>query len=895
MTGGGVTDAADRAALHASVRERNAGAARIAALLIAVINPCFGFLDRILIPSRTTPLLFIRLGVEALAVVVLYLVFRARSFVRANDMTLGLGMMAVVSWSIEAMVFLHDGYSSPYYAGICLVTVATGYLFLVTARTAAAFHAAVYAPFIAPALLGLVPVTNPALFFTHQLFLLSTILIVYVSQRFRYELEEREFYANLALQRTQSSLQDALESLKKMDQLKSQFFSNITHELRTPLTLILAPLESMRTGGFGQFTKEQLEPLDGIWKNGIRLLKLINDRLDLARMSENFLYLQVEQTSLKDTVSSVVDYARPLAARKQLALEFEIQSESTDLHCDVEKMERVVVNLLSNALKFTAAGGRVSVTLGSRAGMAFIAVTDSGIGVPQDKVSSIFERFTQADASVTRRYGGTGIGLASAESIVKLHGGSIEVESTVGVGSTFTVLLPLGSHHFDPKLLNRRQQDEPGPGHRARRSEDQGPREWAARLTDLEEYRFLNIEEATERRRVRRGPERPSASRILVVEDNLDVAEFLQVHLQQDHTVFVAGNGREGLSLAVEKRPDAIVSDYMMPEMDGLEMLRQLRQDERTAGIPVIMLTAKSQLGDRLDALDAGADAYLAKPFSPQELSTTIAQQLAKRGHQAQNLRKANARSLGVVSAGLSHEINNPLNYIRTASAVVTLGLSELTTQLREIGGEHLARAQVIEARLERMCKAIDVGVLKIQRVVELMRRYAQEGYAHAALPVQFDAAIRDVAAVILPRGEKRVNVELCLDAEGSEVVMVAEELHQAVSNLVQNAVDAVGDGGHVIIRTRSEKATLVLEVVDDGPGIAPEARDRIFTPFFTTKDPGEGMGLGLAITQKVVEDAGGSIDVDSIVGSGTTFRVSLPRLAAQDLLSASRTSTVVT
>jgi signal transduction histidine kinase len=447
------------------------------------------------------------------------------------------------------------------------------------------------------------------------------------------------------------------------------------------------------------------------------------------------------------------------------------------------------------------------------------------------------------------------------------------VDSQVGRGSKFTVLLPLGLDHLDPKLLDRRRKR--GEDAQRRREEDKGPREWTAHLTDLDEYKFLNIDEATDRRRVRRAGGEKSIS-VLVVEDNLDVADFLNLQLQEQYSVLVAGNGKEGLKLATDKRPDAIVTDFMMPEMDGLTMLKHLRADERTADIPVIMLTAKAQLSDRLGARDAGADVYLSKPFSSKELRSAVAQQVARRGRQADKLLRANIRSLEIVSAGLSHEINNPLNYIRGASAVLDQSFRDLTEHLSKCDDAD-DRLRLTTDRTKRMCETIAVGVRKIERVVDLMRRYAQEGYTHVALPLKVDQAVRNAAEVILPRGEKKVRMDIELGAPESEVTIVAEELHQAVSSLIQNAVDAVKDSGQVSIKSHANGTSWILDVSDDGPGIDPDARERIFTPFYTTKAPGEGLGLGLAIARRVVSDALGTLELESVPGCGSTFRVRLP------------------
>lgn len=874
-----MTASADKSARFAhAVKERNVQATMWAAIIVVVLNPLFGVLDRFQIPDHANTLLVIRLMLEAVAIVVFVLCWRVRDFVAAHDTTISLSMMILVAWSIEVMVFLHLGYSSPYYAGINLVVITTGYLFLVTSRTAALFHLLVFVPFITPAITGAVAITDGLIFLTHNLFLVSTIFIVFISQRFRYQLELREFEGRTALEETTSSLETALSKLKELDQAKNQFFNNITHELRTPLTMILAPVESIRTGEMGPLNPEQSAGLEVIWNSGLRLLKLINDLLDLAKMEEKFLYLQLEETNLEPMVGDVVAHAQPLAKRKNITLSLKIGSPCPELHVDVVKLERVLINLLSNALKFTEPGGNVVVTLDGDDVSSVLSVGDDGPGIDPDHLTTIFERFSQADASITRRFGGTGIGLAFAKSIVELHGGSIEVDSQVGRGSTFFVRLPRGRDHIDAAIIDRRHKRYEGSTQR-RRADDRGPREWAARLVDQAEYRFSSIEDATDRRRVKRGVKpQGGATSVLVVEDNLDVAQFIVMLLQGSHTVFVANDGQEGLELAREKVPDVIVSDYMMPRMDGLSMVAALKGRKQTAEIPVIMLTAKSQAQDRFKARSVGVDIYLSKPFSSQELRASVAQLLAKRGRQATSLLDANMRSLEIVSAGLAHEINNPLSYIRNAATVISEGIA--TISKLDLSGSHDERGRPVDRwfeKLERMSGLIDVGVQRIEKVVELMTRYAREGYPKVPTPTEVDAAVVDLSQLVVPKDGYGVSVELDLQAPGCRVLCVAEELHQAITNLLQNALDSVGNEGKVVIATRIVDEMLWVDVVDTGPGIDAETQKRLFVPFYTTKQPGSGMGLGLTMTRKVVESCGGTIEVISAPGEGTTFRVRLP------------------
>ncbi len=295
--------------------------------------------------------------------------------------------------------------------------------------------------------------------------------------------------------------------IENLDRLRTQFFSNITHELRTPLTMIMAPLEGLLEGEIGNLRPHQKEYLRPIQRNALKLLKLINDLLDLAKIEEKYLRLRVEQTNLVGLVTDIVEQARPLAARKGISLDLERNHVDADLQVDIEKMERVLVNLISNALKFTELDGRVCIWIDSRGNEVQVGVRDTGVGIAADQLDRIFERFSQADGTTTRRYGGTGIGLALAKEIVELHGGRITVESVEGEGSQFVVHLKRGGAHLQPEILERRRSVNPAT--EARRGEDREPREWTRLLLERKDYRFLEIAEATERRIASRGDARP--------------------------------------------------------------------------------------------------------------------------------------------------------------------------------------------------------------------------------------------------------------------------------------------------------------------------------------------------------------------------------------------------
>ncbi|MBK6848793.1 MAG: response regulator [Proteobacteria bacterium] len=741
--------------------------------------------------------------------------------------------------------------------------------------------ALVYVAYALPAAFGFMPffAADLVAIISNQFFLLSTITIIVSAQHHRYNLEAREFRSTLALQSTKSSLETALNRLRELDRMKSEFFNNITHELRTPLTMILAPLDGLLEGEMGHLDQAQKRYLAPIRRSALRLLKLINDLLDVAKLEERYLRLRIEASDLRGMLTEIVEHATPLAKRKRIGLELRLDHSRDDIFVDLEQMDRVVVNLLSNALKFTPPGGKVTVTLDADDREGRITVVDTGIGIAPEQHERIFERFSQADGTVTRRYGGTGLGLALAKEIVELHGGRISVESAPKAGSTFCIHLRPGREHFDPAILERRSAEQ--LSERAARAEDREPREWTRSLLERAEFRFLELDDATERRVTGRDRNpKAKATKVLVVEDNLEVLRFLHLQLQEQHEVFLARNGVQGLEMARSERPDVIVTDYMMPELDGLSMVKRLRAERDTAQLPIIMLTAKGNLDDRLEVREAGADIYLSKPFSPRELRAAIRQLLQQRGRQVSLLIREQVRSLELIAGGLAHEIHNPLNYIRNSLHVIDERLQGSIALLRDPAipdAERATRLTHWREQIVRMNEIAQTGVSRIDEVVKLVRRYAREGYPSDPLPMDFDAAVEDVGRLIAPKNAEPVQSIVELRAPGAKVVCIADEMHQAIRNLWQNALDAAPANGRVWVRTRVERELLHFEVEDDGPGIPPDHLKRIFTPFFTTKAQGKGMGLGLAITHQVVDLAGGVVAVDTVVGKGSTFRITLP------------------
>ena len=871
----------DEGAFQAHLAARNASSLRLEAWLGIVFVPLFWLIDLSVMPEHAGTTLVIRGLCVAVAVLLLIYHRAARESFTRQSSNFAFAFTQLVAASISVMCWLHGGLESAYYAGLSLLVISVGFLFVWPWRRSAAFYLLTYAFYMLPLVTGALSIESPETVLTNQAFLLSIMVVTAVSQQFRFDLERSDFMARRSVHRARAELEVALEKLKKLDQAKNEFFGNLTHELRTPMTMILSPIEVMLDAG--ELSEAQSATLTLARRNALKLLKLINDLLDLSKLEERFLRLRLGSTDPVSMVQEIVDYSVDLAARKEIDVVLDADLEVPALDIDAEKIERVVVNLLSNALKFTGVGGTVRLGVRADGDAVLISVTDSGIGIAKHKQDEIFERFSQADASTTRKYGGTGIGLAFAKSIVDLHGGRISVESELGSGSTFTIHLKVGRDHYSPEVLDRRQRDKAAGA--VRRSEDRGPSEWSREIIGRRDYRYQEIAEATERRLVTRGDDAGKTSKLLVVEDNVQLLQFIHSQLAEHHAVYVAPNGRKGLEIARREKPDLVITDYMMPEMDGVELVTSIRTDEELSATPIVMLTAKNGIEDRLAGRGAGADAYLAKPFDMAELLVVVGRLLDRKRERKAEVRTAKVKSLELISAGLAHEIHNPLSYVKNAHYIINEGALKILEAIDSddtVSSELAAQLAKPVRRIEKMLDASDNGIERIEHIVSLIRTYAREGYPENGSPIRFDRLVEDVVrtAIAVPDG---VTLDLDLDAVGACVNGLREELSQIVRNLVQNAVEAASDGAgepdapHVLAATAVVDGRLVFEVTDNGPGIPDDALDNVFTPFFSTKSKTEGMGLGLAIVHQIALTYRGTVTVGNLDEGGAQFRVSLP------------------
>jgi signal transduction histidine kinase/response regulator RpfG family c-di-GMP phosphodiesterase len=492
------------------------------------------------------------------------------------------------------------------------------------------------------------------------------------------------------------------EQLLELDRQKTEFFQNVSHEFRTPLTLNIGPLESAVAQGQGLSYEQSLIAL----RNSRRLLRLVNQLLDLQRLDAGRMQPSFRPCNLVDFISLVVDAFRPYCEKKQIALETELY-DCPPIYLDLEKFDKVLYNLLSNAMKFTPTGGRITVTSHHVGDHCLLKVRDTGIGIRPDQIPHLFERFRQADGSASRSHEGSGLGLALVKELVELHGGKVSVESTYGEGTLFTIWLPTGNTHLPANQVL----EVPAEVEGSRAIVELADLETEMQTQDLARSPAAvdppvpvpPTENAT-------APEGTPRGRILVVDDNPDLRSYVSSVLQQaGYQVSQARNGAEGMEVAQADAPHLIVTDLMMPEVSGLEMIQMLRQHETLRGIPVILLTAKADEETRIEGVERGADAYLSKPFNDRELLAEVRNLLAL---------KENERKVAELNSYLTESI---LGRFLPPSLVAKAARGELSLDLRP------------EPKMVTILFSDIVGftqlsnTLRSRRVAELLNEYLTE------------------------------------------------------------------------------------------------------------------------------------------------------------------------
>ena len=847
--------------------------------LIIFLMPAGVALDYFMYPGHFWPFLLMRLGCSGLALIG-WALYRT-GVGQGHPQTLGLLLAMLPAFFISLMIYEVKDPVSPYYAGLNLVLVSMALVLRWEVRFGVIASILVLLMFLC-ASLGCGPLADLRVFLNNLYFLLLTCVIVIFGGRIHSRLRLREYKLRSELEQKQQQLEESNRKLVELDQIKSRFFANISHELRTPLTLLIAPLETLlRRFNLDLETKDLLVTMHS---NGMRLLKLINDLLDLVRLESGRMETKLEPVDMAEFIKAIASAARQVANDKRLRLESIVHPTLGIVLADRDKLDKIILNLVFNALKFTPAGGRVELRAERNGEQFRLTVTDTGMGISEKNLPHVFDRFWQADGSSKRKYQGMGIGLALVKELAQIQGGEVTVQSQEGKGTTFTVSLP---YRPAEPVESPPQETEPETAAAEADGSVVTSEEWLANLYRRAELfpALTPLQESLRPAETKRNGGLPV---LLVADDEPDMLRFLKSQLSPRYNVLEAVDGQQAIEKASQFLPDIILLDVMMPEKDGLQACREIRERTPTQSIPIILLTARADEETKLKALEAGASDFLAKPFSTTELHVRIKNLVESHQYQrkvskqnqvlestieqlketeSQLVQTEKLASLGRMSAGIIHEINNPLNF-------ATTGLFTLRNKGKFLAPGHQEEYQDI-------LKDVEEGIKRVKNIVSDLRMFT-----HPETESRDQVELAEVAAAALRflsnEWKDKVRIEQNLP-EHQTIWANKNKLIHLLVNLLQNSLDALkskpftNEQPTIWIEGRSDAAKTMLVVRDNGIGIEPEHLNKIFDPFFTTKDVGEGMGLGLSICYRIVQECEGRISVRSEPGKFCEFTLEFP------------------
>lgn len=652
------------------------------------------------------------------------------------------------------------------------------------------------------------------------------------------------------------------EKLAELDRAKTTFFNNVSHELRTPLTLILGPTEDALGDPARTLQGEQLE---SVHRSALRLLRLVNNLLDFSRIEAGRLKSSFEPTDLSILTAGLAGSFQSLVESAGMKLVVDCTPLPDPVYVDRSQWEKIVLNLISNAFKFTFAG-EIVVRLCASDSEVILTVTDTGTGIPVDELPKIFDRFHRVEGAQGRSFEGTGIGLALVRELVKQHGGVIHVSSDLGKGSTFTVSIPTGAAHLLPDQI--KVGDSLTSSHAARADALEAS-QWISERSNDEGTRIpahVNGESSP-------AP-RADRARLLVADDNADMREYLVRLLSPRWEVEAVVDGEDALSSALRQPPDLVLSDVMMPRMDGVALLRALREDQRTATIPFVLLSARAGEEAVVGGLETGADDYLVKPFSARELigrvgthlelarmrraAAEAARELAEtREALLQDLEYKN-QELEAFSYSISHDLRGPLRAIDGFSKILLAEYAEaLPTDAQQC--------------LQHVCDA----ARRMSELINALLGLSRASQAHLAQDtVDMTALARKVVSALRHHDPQRpigvgISEGLVVRGDGSLLEIVWE-------NLIGNAwkFTSKRDEPHIEIGMERQGSEDVFFIRDNGAGFDMAHAQKLFTPFqrLHSDEQFQGTGIGLATVHRIVSRHGGRIWATAAINQGATI-----------------------
>lgn len=670
------------------------------------------------------------------------------------------------------------------------------------------------------------------------------------------------------------------EALAEIDRAKTAFFSNVSHEFRTPLTLMLGPLQDLLARSQTHLTPTAKEQIELANRNGARLLRLVNTLLDFSRIEAGRVQAVYQATDLAGFTSELASVFRSATEKAGLRLVVDCPNLGEPVYVDRDMWEKIVLNLISNAFKFTF-DGEIGVSIDRVGNFAELRVRDTGEGIPPEAVPRLFERFHRVPNTRSRTHEGTGIGLALVQELVKLHGGFIRVESTLGKGSTFVVSIPFGQNHLASGQLG---------GARSLTSTAVGAKPFVEEALRWLPDSSNNGDEFLSHELLPvpcpPGSEAGVRPRILIADDNSDMRQYLARLLAEHYEIETVPDGQVAIEAARDRPPNLILSDVMMPGLDGFQLLEAIRKDERTRRIPVVLLSARAGEESRVEGMHAGADDYLIKPFSARELLARVSARLEIARLQGEGERRYRelAESLEIQVRARTEQLEQ-----RTAELVKqSEDIRNLSAQLLQIQDEerrHIARELHDSAGQTLAVLGMNLGQLTEQAKTKAPD-IARQAETSEGLVQQLQQEIRTASYLLHPplldetgltsalgwytQGlRERTGLNIALDVP-EDFGRIQRDIELVVFRLVQECLTNIhrhSGSKTAAIRLTRESDTVVLEVRDKGKGISSERLAEIQSG---------GSGVGIRGMRERVAQFSGTMRIDSN-GSGTGVYVAIP------------------
>jgi signal transduction histidine kinase len=664
------------------------------------------------------------------------------------------------------------------------------------------------------------------------------------------------------------------EAIAELDKAKTLFFSNISHEFRTPITLMLGPLEELLNKPVADWTEAARQPIDTAYRNALRLLKLVNTLLDFSRLESGRHEARYIPTDIAAYTRNLAGNFRAAIEKAGLRFEVRIIEPLRPVYLDMTMWEKIVFNLLSNAFKFTLEGS-ITMEVSAAGEEAIIRVTDTGVGIPAKELPQIFDRFHRVQNTGGRTFEGTGIGLSLIRELVQLHGGTIGVESVKDKGSTFTVRIPFGKAHLPASRV----------------AEEGGNTDYFSLNEYIDEIVSLLPAQGPDIPQTGDSPageeQAPGiAETVLIVDDNADMRQHIQSVIGGRYTTLTAANGLEALTLIRKCRPSLVLSDLMMPVMDGTQLLGELKRNRETSQIPVIIITARAGEESRIEGFETGADDYLVKPFSGKELLSRIKAQL-----RMSRDRRTIAEKLEKEVEARTHDLVRVNKELESFSYVTSHDLQEPLRKIQMF----IDRIKNDKGSTELFLEKINESAARMRQLIESMLIYSRlslgdKDFTEVDLHEVMTHVVRDFELVI---EEKDAVVEV-----GQLPAVRANhfQMNQLFSNLLSNSLKFSNGAVTISVtagvargdqlpagtgeRPGSGEIFAYIRFSDNGIGFEPRYSKKIFDLFqrLHGKHEYSGTGIGLSIVKKIVDQHKGYVLAESGEQGGAVFHIWLPK-----------------